>query len=109
MLGRMSDAGLAHFPAGYAAAREAFRSAAEAAGATLGGEALPTRSVRGEELSIDTAYLGPELPDAVAAFWLTRSQRSLPRLLVELQTLDTAAMAAQRRLTIPLLKEVLSL
>jgi DnaA family protein len=42
-------------------------------------------------------------------FWLTRSRRCLPVLLAELETLDRASLAAQRRVTIPLLKEVLGL
>lgn len=42
-------------------------------------------------------------------FWLTRSRRCLPLLLVELERLDRASLAAQRRVTIPLLKEVLGL
>jgi DnaA family protein len=44
-----------------------------------------------------------------ADFWITRSRRSLPTLLAELDELDRVALAAQRRLTIPLLKDVLKL
>jgi len=50
---------------------------------------------------------GLELNAATADFWLSRSRRSLPVLLSELDQLDQAALASQRRLTIPLLKEVL--
>jgi len=49
------------------------------------------------------------LNDATAEFWLTRSRRSLPVLLGELDQLDQVALAEQRRLTIPLLKDVLEL
>jgi DnaA-homolog protein len=52
---------------------------------------------------------GLVLNDATADFWLTRSRRSLPLLLAELDQLDQAALASQRRLTIPLLKAVLQL
>ena len=55
----------AHFPSDYVAARAAFRAAAASAGARLSGAALSARSARGDELSIDTAYLGPDAPDAV--------------------------------------------
>lgn len=51
--------------------------------------------------------LGLELGAATADFWLNRSRRSLPLLLAELERVDQAALASQRRLTIPLLKEVL--
>lgn len=52
---------------------------------------------------------GLRLAPAVLDFWLARSARSLPSLLGELERLDEAAMAAQRRVTVPLLKEVLGL
>jgi len=52
---------------------------------------------------------GLELSPATLDFWLARSRRRLPVLLAELDQLDRAALAAQRRLTIPLLKDVLDL
>lgn len=52
---------------------------------------------------------GLQLNRVTADFWITRSRRSLPVLLAELETLDKVALAAQRRLTIPLLKDVLKL
>lgn len=55
------------------------------------------------------AERGLELPAAVLDFWLARSARDLPSLLDDLDRLDGAAMAAQRRLTVPLLKQVLGL
>lgn len=55
------------------------------------------------------AERGLDLPQPVVDFWLSRSARDLARLLDELNRLDDAAMAAQRRITVPLLKEVLGL
>ncbi|MCB1686277.1 MAG: DnaA regulatory inactivator Hda [Pseudomonadales bacterium] len=52
---------------------------------------------------------GLTLDEAVLDFWLHRSSRHLPDLLEQLEALDLAALAAQRRLTIPLLKAVLEL
>jgi DnaA family protein len=52
---------------------------------------------------------GLVLNRATADFWISRSRRSLPTLLAELDKLDHEALAAQRRLTIPLLKDVLKL
>lgn len=52
---------------------------------------------------------GLALETAVIDFWLARSVRRLPDLLGQLDAVDNAAMTAQRRITIPLLKEVLRL
>jgi len=52
---------------------------------------------------------GLQLNRITADFWITRSRRSLPVLLKELDQLDRVSLAAQRRLTIPLLKDVLKL
>lgn len=52
---------------------------------------------------------GLVLETSVIDFWLARSVRRLPDLLGQLDHLDDAAMSAQRRITIPLLKEVLRL
>lgn len=52
---------------------------------------------------------GLKLTGPVLEFWLARSGRDLAHLLDELDRLDQAAMAAQRRLTVPLVKEVLGL
>ncbi|MEM8767436.1 MAG: DnaA regulatory inactivator Hda [Pseudomonadota bacterium] len=52
---------------------------------------------------------GLELDEAVLDFWLHRADRSLPLLLGELERLDEAALADQRRITIPLIKDVLGL
>ena len=50
---------------------------------------------------------GIELTDEVANYLLRRFPRHLPYLCQQLDTLDRASLAAQRRLTIPFIKEVL--
>ena len=55
------------------------------------------------------ARQGLELSPEVQDFWLHRAPRDLPALLMQLQQLDARALAEQRRLTIPFLKQVLSL
>ncbi len=51
-----------HFSPDYEGARQAFRAAARARGATLTSHPIAARPVAGDELSIDVAYLGPESP-----------------------------------------------
>jgi DnaA-homolog protein len=52
---------------------------------------------------------GLDLRSAVLEFWFARGSRNLGDLLDQLDRLDAAAMAAQRRITVPLVKEVLGL
>ena len=52
---------------------------------------------------------GLTLSAGVLDFWLHRAPRSLPVLLAQLEMLDAQALAEQRRVTIPLIKEVLGL
>ncbi len=52
---------------------------------------------------------GLALPRPVLDFWLARGSRDMAVLLDQLEALDEAAMAAQRRLTVPLVKDVLGL
>jgi DnaA family protein len=52
---------------------------------------------------------GLQLSPTVLDFWLARSARNMASLVDELERLDHAAMAAQRPLTVPLLKRVLGL
>lgn len=52
---------------------------------------------------------GLVLADSVLDYWLHRAPRALPGLLAQLQVLDECALAEQRRVTIPLIKEVLGL
>jgi DnaA family protein len=52
---------------------------------------------------------GLTLTDPVLDYWLHRAVRSLPELLAQLRMLDERALAEQRAVTIPLIKEVLAL
>ncbi len=52
--------------------------------------------------------LGFELPDEAGRYLLTRSQRGLGELLELLDGIDRAALAAQRRVTIPFLRDYLT-
>lgn len=52
---------------------------------------------------------GLTLSGPVLEFWLRRSRRDLTVLRDQLEALDAAAMAAQRRVTVPLVKDVLGL
>jgi len=52
---------------------------------------------------------GLELAPSVLDYWLHRSVRALPVLLRQFEQLDARALAEQRRVTIPLIKEVLAL
>lgn len=52
---------------------------------------------------------GLDLDQGVLDFWLARGTRDLALLIEQLDRLDVAALAEQRRLTIPLLKQVLEL
>jgi hypothetical protein len=56
-----------HFSQGYREARDRFLRAAEARGARLQGRPIAARGARGEELSVDTAYLGPDQPQRLLA------------------------------------------
>lgn len=51
---------------------------------------------------------GFELPDDAAHYLLRHSRRDLPALLQLLARLDRASLAAQRRLTVPFVREVLA-
>ncbi len=50
---------------------------------------------------------GLELPEEVAQYLLRRVPRDLPSLCSLLDTLDTASLASQRRLTVPFIREIL--
>jgi DnaA family protein len=52
---------------------------------------------------------GFELPDEVTQFLLRRGERGVSALLTSFERLEHAALADQRRLTIPLVKQVLGL
>jgi DnaA family protein len=52
---------------------------------------------------------GLEVPQAVLDYWLSRGARDIATLIAQFERLDAAALVAQRRITVPLLKEVLDL
>ncbi|MDN5862413.1 MAG: DnaA regulatory inactivator Hda [Salinisphaera sp.] len=60
-----------------------------------------------EVLRRRAAARGLELPGEVGQYLLRRNPRSLPGLLELLERLDHASLVAQRRLTIPFVREVL--
>lgn len=59
-------------------------------------------------LQLRARHRGLELPDDTARFLLSRSRRDMASLYGLLDKLDLEALRAQRRLTIPFVKEVLS-
>lgn len=68
---------------------------------------LPDDATRLQILTRRARDRGLELPAEVGRFLLHRCPRDLPALLALLERLDRAALAAQRRLTIPFVREVL--
>ncbi len=66
-------------------------------------------SARIEALQLRARHRGLELPTESAGYLLSRSTRDMASLYALLDKLDTEAMVAQRRLTIPFVKEVLGL
>jgi DnaA family protein len=59
-------------------------------------------------LQLRARHRGLDLPDDTANFLLNRSKRDMASLYALLDQLDTAALAAKRRLTIPFVKETLN-
>ena len=59
-------------------------------------------------LRLRARHRGLDLPDDTANFLLNRSKRDMASLYTLLDQLDSAALAAKRRLTIPFVKETLS-
>lgn len=64
---------------------------------------------KAEVLRRHAADRGLLLAEPVLSFWLSRSGRGLRELLAQLEQVDRAAMVEQRRVTVPLLKQVLDL
>jgi DnaA family protein len=58
-------------------------------------------------LQAHAAARGLQLPDATARYLLRRTRRDMHTLAEMLETLDRASLAAQRRLTIPFVREML--
>ncbi len=76
--------------------------------------ALPTYTVqaladtdRAKALQLRAIHRGMELPDETASYLITRSRRDMASLYKLLDTLDQEALRAQRRLTVPFVREVL--
>ena len=57
----------ARFSPDYATARERFLTAAEGRAARVASHPIEARGPKGEELAVDTAYLGPEAPERLLA------------------------------------------
>jgi len=66
-------------------------------------------SERIEALQLRARHRGLDLPAETASYLLARSRRDMASLYALLDKLDTEAMRAQRRLTIPFVREVLDL
>lgn len=62
---------------------------------------------RAAALALRAHHRGLELPDETARYLLKRSRRDMQSLYVLLDTLDTAALSQQRRLTVPFVRSVL--
>ena len=58
-------------------------------------------------LGLRAAHRGLDLPDEVARYLLARVPRDMASLCDWLDRLDAASLAAQRRLTVPFVREVL--
>jgi DnaA family protein len=59
-------------------------------------------------LQLRAGYRGIDLPDDTAIFLLNRSRRDMASLYALLDQLDSAALEAKRRLTIPFVRETLN-
>lgn len=75
---------------------------------------LPTYNVqaladadRAAALQLRASHRGLELPDETARYLLNRSRRDMASLYALLDTLDEEGLRAQRRLTVPFVREVL--
>jgi DnaA family protein len=62
-----------------------------------------------ESLQLRARHRGLDLPADTASYLLTRSKRDMSSLYAILDKLDTEALKAQRRLTIPFVREVIGL
>jgi DnaA family protein len=67
-----------------------------------------TDEQRVQALQLRAGHRGLELPDDTAGFLLNRSRRDMASLYELLDRLDHEALRAQRRLTIPFVRQVLS-
>jgi DnaA family protein len=76
--------------------------------------AAPTHALRAlddagqrEALRLRAAVRGLDLPEDTASYLQRRHPRDMPTLLALLEKLDVAALSAQRRLTIPFIRQAL--
>lgn len=67
-----------------------------------------SESGRIKALKLRAGFRGLELPDDTASYLLSRSRRDMRSLYQLLDRLDTEALIAKRRLTIPFVRQVLS-
>jgi DnaA family protein len=61
---------------------------------------------KAQALRLRARARGMEMPEAVASHLLQRHARDMAALFVLLERLDRASLAAQRRLTVPFVREV---
>ena len=61
-----------------------------------------------QALQVKAHHLGFEIPDSVGRFLLSRQSRDFAELYALLEKIDTATLIAQRKLTIPFLKQILA-
>lgn len=62
---------------------------------------------RAEALQLRASHRGLDLPDETASYLLSRSRRDMASLYDVLDVLDEEALRAQRRLTVPFVRDVL--
>ena len=62
---------------------------------------------RAEALQLRASHRGLDLPDETASYLLSRSRRDMASLYEVLDHLDEAALRAQRKLTVPFVRDVL--
>ncbi len=102
--GRLMMAGL-HSPAALDVSLPDLRSR------LAGSLVLQLRSLddkeKAEVMRLQARQRGMEMPEEVAAYLLRRCPRDFTALFALLEVLDLASLAAQRKLTIPFVKEVL--
>lgn len=69
--------------------------------------AHPDDTVRSGALRLRAANRGMEMPPEVAAYLMSRASRDMHELFALLERLDEVSLAAQRKLTIPFVRELI--
>ena len=67
----------------------------------------PDDETRSAALRLRAANRGMEMPPEVAAYLLKRASRDMHALFALLERLDERSLAAQRKLTIPFVREII--